>query len=305
MGYDLRTKANGPVLTHAKALKFHEDYELVGAVDTSLERLATFSENYCLPGFSSVEEIPGFTSVDLVVIATPTETHWPILSRAVEELNPRAVLCEKPLAYSIQDAESIVDFCSNRSVDLWVNYPRRVNPAVQRVKTIMSHIQQRSRFSGVARYGKGLVHNGTHMLDMLDFWFGSPRSFTSSPKALQSHSAFDEEVSSQLVFERGEILLEAQGPQSGIFDLRLSSDDGTLEYTDGGNWVSWVSTSDKGTSELSSFIMEDAMSTYQDEVYTAISRSLAGGPMLLPSGVEALKTLALAKEIMRMVMHNE
>jgi predicted dehydrogenase len=72
-----------------------------------------------------------FAAVDLVVVCTPTDTHFPIAGAAVEAGLP--VLCEKPLTRRAADARRLVEAAAGAGVVLVPAHVVRHFPAYRRV----------------------------------------------------------------------------------------------------------------------------------------------------------------------------
>ena len=80
--------------------------------------------------FRSVEELAEKGEIDAVIIASPNNTHRdvlpPLLDRGV------AILCEKPLATTIEDARWIVEQAEGRAAPFWTGMEYRYMPPVAR-----------------------------------------------------------------------------------------------------------------------------------------------------------------------------
>ena len=66
--------------------------------------------------------------VDAVDICTPTKYHADIAVAAARA--GKHVLCEKPIALSLEDADRIIRACSQNNVKLMVAHSRRFIPAL-------------------------------------------------------------------------------------------------------------------------------------------------------------------------------
>ncbi|HWL75929.1 Gfo/Idh/MocA family oxidoreductase [Microbacterium sp.] len=82
------------------------------------------------PAASSLLEDP---AVDVVAICSPPDAHAEHILAAVAA-GKRAILCEKPLATSVADAERVVDACRNAGVALTVGTNHYFDPAWSRAK---------------------------------------------------------------------------------------------------------------------------------------------------------------------------
>lgn len=80
--------------------------------------------------FDSTENMELFLNEsDLVIVATPTETHFDIVSAALQA--GKRVLCEKPLAEDLFDVINLFDLA--KPGQLWVAYPHLWHPDVEQM----------------------------------------------------------------------------------------------------------------------------------------------------------------------------
>jgi len=127
MGYDLDHDPEMYVLTHARAFSTHPEFELVGGVDASSERRTVFAYKYGKPSFEVLGTALEALCPDVVVIAAPTNIHAQLVSAALDCQQVKAILCEKPLAHNVKEANGIVEACDKAGIALFVNYMRRVD----------------------------------------------------------------------------------------------------------------------------------------------------------------------------------
>jgi predicted dehydrogenase len=73
--------------------------------------------------------------LDLVVIATPPETHYELAKLAIEQ--GKNVLVEKPFTTSIKDAEELIELSKKKRVRIFVDHTFVFNPCVRKIKEIM------------------------------------------------------------------------------------------------------------------------------------------------------------------------
>lgn len=96
----------------------------------------------------------GFTLEDIydcniISVCTPIETHWEV----VKQIEPLAILLEKPIAPSLNEADSIINHCHKNNILLVVNHQRRfINP----------------KFT----FSRGILNTGTHAFDLIRKLFG-------------------------------------------------------------------------------------------------------------------------------------
>ena len=110
---------------HARILSTMPGVTLVGVADPNASRAAEIAAAHGTQPFADVSALP---AVDAVVVAAPTEVHAeiaaPLLERGV------AVLVEKPLARTLEEADRLVALADRHGATLAVGHSERFNPAV-------------------------------------------------------------------------------------------------------------------------------------------------------------------------------
>jgi hypothetical protein len=134
MLYDKHLAPSEFVLSHARALDLHDDFELVGAVDPNPALCDDFERLYGAPAYENLSQMMAQVLPDVVVVASPTPTHEGVLNQVLAHYSPKAFLCEKPLAYEGAAGQRMVEACARARVPIYVNYIRRADPGVQEVK---------------------------------------------------------------------------------------------------------------------------------------------------------------------------
>jgi predicted dehydrogenase len=110
--------------------------QLVAVVDADAKAVAEASEKFGVPGFSTVAECLAATAVDAASVCVPTVHH-----RAVaEELLAAGVdvLIEKPIAPSLDDADSILALAAKHGRMVQVGHLERFNPAVTAARKVLN-----------------------------------------------------------------------------------------------------------------------------------------------------------------------
>lgn len=114
--------------SHAKAYHQMEAFEIVGLVSRSPDSRNTLSEllgGY--PTFGSYEEALKITQPDVVSINTYPETHATYAKMALEA--NAHVFVEKPLANTVEEAQTLVDLVKKTNRKMVIGYILRVHPA--------------------------------------------------------------------------------------------------------------------------------------------------------------------------------
>ncbi|MDQ3348683.1 MAG: Gfo/Idh/MocA family oxidoreductase [Acidobacteriota bacterium] len=130
---------------HARILSALEGAQLVAVVDTVESRAAEAAGPAGARVLTDFRDLSGL--VDAVTVAVPTELHrdvaLPFLERGV------AVLVEKPMARSLQEADQLVEAARASGATLGVGHTERFNPAVAAVLPLVTS----PRFIEVHRLG--------------------------------------------------------------------------------------------------------------------------------------------------------
>jgi predicted dehydrogenase len=130
---------------HARLLATMDEVELVGVVDTKPGRADEIAAKYGTRAFTAAADVCG--AVDAVTIAVPTISHVDVALPFVEQ--GMAVLVEKPIAASMQEADQLVEAAARRGVTLAVGHTERFNPAVAAVFPLVTD----PRFVEIHRLG--------------------------------------------------------------------------------------------------------------------------------------------------------
>jgi inositol 2-dehydrogenase len=86
--------------------------------------------------FADAYELLALPGLDGVVIATPTSTHHDLVIAAAKA--GKAMLCEKPLALTLEETRAMLGAVASARVPLQVGFMRRFDSAYQRAKTLIA-----------------------------------------------------------------------------------------------------------------------------------------------------------------------
>ena len=297
MGYDLTLDPGTFVYSHAKAFSSHQAFELSGAVDLSESQKFLFERHFKKPGFLSLSEAFQKIKPEVVVIATPTKTHLAVLEKVLGQCQPEAILCEKPLAYDVEEARKMVEACDKAGAKLFVNYMRRSDSGCVELKKRIESGEISLPIKGVAWYSKGFLHNGSHLFNLLEFWLGAFKK----AKVLDEGRLLDDldsEPDVQVEFERGKIVFLACWEEAfSHCTIELLSPSGRLRYENGGGVIAWQPThpdphiSGYKILQTEPEMIANGMDRYQYQVADQLDNALAGRQHALCTGREALATI--------------
>jgi UDP-N-acetylglucosamine 3-dehydrogenase len=164
---------------HARLLQGSERVRFAGAVDPDGDRYRALHERSLL--FASVDALLAAGPLDFAIVAVPTELHLPVAERLAEA--GVALLIEKPLAPSVEEAREIVRICEAAGVAGAVGHVERFNPALREMRRRLLDGQLGRLFTvSTARSGPfparvrdvGVVKDlATHDLDVVGWLSGT------------------------------------------------------------------------------------------------------------------------------------
>lgn len=297
MGYDRSLSPEQYVLTHARAFADHPAFSLIGGVDHSPSLRADFERIYDRPVFADPVAAVRELRPDVVVVAVPTEHHLAVLTSTLAVHKPRAILCEKPLAYRLEDAHQMLEACRAAGCELFVNYLRRCDPGSQEVLRRLKAGEIVLPVKGIAWYSKGLFHNGSHFLDLLQLWLGEIQDFQVIRPG-RSFGANDVEPDVSVRFSDGFVhFVAAYEEHFSHYTVELVAPNGRLRYERGGEKIIWQPVRSSSTigdysvlGDDEEFIPSD-FDRVQWHVVDQLDLALSGGRTSLCNGHEALRTI--------------
>lgn len=120
---------------HAAKLHSTDDVNLVAVCDIIPERAENLANEYGCRSYTALEDMLKDSEIDFVNICTPSGMHAP---HSVECLDSgKNVLCEKPMALSLEDAKAMVECAQKNDQLLYVVKQNRHNPPVKLVKQLI------------------------------------------------------------------------------------------------------------------------------------------------------------------------
>ena len=293
--YDIQLSADEFILSHARAFSVHQDFNLVGGVDSSPINRGMFEKKYQCASYRCIDDAKHLR-VDIAVIATPTNTHCEITKEIMTTFNPKAILCEKPLAYCAKEAYSILNYCSQKGCLLFVNYIRRSDVSSSTIQSMIRSGAIRTPLKGVCWYTKGLYNSGSHFINLLELWLGQVTElrFLGLERV---KSTEDLEIDIMIRFGSSEVMfLSTSEEDFSNYTIELMSPSGRLFYGRGGHEIRWqqcikdpilhnyLKLEDEGIA------IENGLNKIQASVVDQLAYELRGIATQLCSGKAAVQT---------------
>jgi predicted dehydrogenase len=185
------------VLTHAHAFKNHPGFKLLGFIDSNYTKALNAAKIWNVSAYKNLQDANENTTIDIVVVCTPDGTHYDVILEAIT-FPIKLLFVEKPLSKKIDEAIEIKS--KVRNISIVVNYSRRFSKDFDGLQKRIQNGEFGSYLTGNGYYGKGVLHNGTHMIDLLRMLVGEISDAVSMEKVYDFYKD-DPTVTGLLVFE--------------------------------------------------------------------------------------------------------
>ncbi len=172
LNYDLHKDQNKYIQTHARAFSVNSGFNLLAGVDINNNACNVFTKKYSTESFNKIEDALLKIKPDLVIIAVPTINQLESIKKIVNCYSPKVILCEKPMGGDYKQGSKILNICNKNEIRLFVNYVRRSLPASKEIKKRIHENLINTPMKSVIWYSKGLSHNGSHFINLMEYWFG-------------------------------------------------------------------------------------------------------------------------------------
>jgi predicted dehydrogenase len=159
------------ILTHAHGYQACEGFEIVGFVDQNLDQAVAAAARWGGTAFENIEGLFETRAIDVVSICLPDDLHYATLL-ALAKQPVKFIFLEKPAVTTAEEADVIRALYGELPIRVQVNYTRRFVPEIRRIREAIRSGSYGDFITGTGYYGKGLLHNGSHMVDLLQFLVG-------------------------------------------------------------------------------------------------------------------------------------
>jgi predicted dehydrogenase len=160
--------------THAGAYLACKRTKLTALVEANYKRHEYLRKNFPkVKLFVDMEKMFSEIKPDIVSVATPSGFHLKPVELAAGHKTP-AIICEKPIAYTINEAERMIEVCKKNGSLLFINHQRHFDPLLNKWKEKINKGFLGTIYQGNIYYYNGLFNNGTHWLDLLRNYLGTP-----------------------------------------------------------------------------------------------------------------------------------
>lgn len=113
-----------------------EGIEPVALYNRTISKAQSLGKQYNISScYDNVEELLQKEQLDFVDIITDVDTHAPFVRMAAEKGLP--VICQKPMAPSVQLAHSMLDICTRKNIPFYIHENFRFQAPIRRLKALL------------------------------------------------------------------------------------------------------------------------------------------------------------------------
>ena len=120
---------------HVRVYHKIEEANLVAVSDVSERALKKIEKKYGAKGYTEYSELLENPEIEVVSVCVPTTFHHNVVMEAIK--NGKHVLVEKPIAFTLEEAEEMIAAAKEAGVLLATGHVERFNPAVQKAKELV------------------------------------------------------------------------------------------------------------------------------------------------------------------------
>ena len=152
---------------HLPEYHTHPNVEIIAVCDVALERAQSVAQTYGAKAYTDYIELLNDEEINAVSICTPNVFHAPMSIAALQV--GKHVLCEKPMATTIEDAERMNEATNVSGKILMIGHNQRFVPSHQKAKAMIAKGELGKIYSFRTAFG----HSGPEdwSIDGKDSWF--------------------------------------------------------------------------------------------------------------------------------------
>ncbi len=157
---------------HASAYVQIPGVTLVAAADPNEAKRHLMQARWNVPAvYADYREMLARERLDLVSVTTRADLHAEV-TIAAAAAGVKGVLCEKAMATSLREADAMLDACQRSRTRLIINHTRRWHPTYERALEAVQSGAIGDLRCIVGTCPGPLIHNGTHLFDLMRFFCG-------------------------------------------------------------------------------------------------------------------------------------
>jgi len=196
--------------------------ELVGIAGTHREAAFAVAQRFGVGEVEKVDALLARKDIDLIYIATPPFLHYHQALAALQA--GKHVICEKPLAMDLTQADEMIAVAQKNHLALAVNLMQRYNPVFELVRRLIEskvlgeslhgYFENYASDEGLppshwfwdrSKSGGIFIEHGVHFFDLFAGWLG-PGTVVAAQRTIRPGTAFEEQVNCTVRYHDGALV---------------------------------------------------------------------------------------------------
>jgi predicted dehydrogenase len=219
--------------SHMGAYRAAPEVEVVAAADLYAEQREAFRERWGVDRlYEDYREMLEREKPDIVSVTTATKPR-PAIVMDCARAGVRLIYAEKPIAFSLAEADAMVATCHEQGAKLAIGCCRRWNPFLHRGREMVA-AGAIGRVLQITVYGQARIsHNGSHLIDMIRYFAGDDVQWVFGEMESDERAATDDDLmgNGYLAFANGMRAYVRMMPTGGADQFEVLGETGRLRFT--------------------------------------------------------------------------
>jgi predicted dehydrogenase len=300
---------------HIKAILASKEYTLVAVADINPEQLAKVKDKYGIQNvYTDYKALLNKEDLDVIVVSTHVPTHAEITIAALNKgIN---VICEKPMAVTVKDSESMIRAAEKNNRLLTINFNTRSSPRFLKVKEyidsgVLGKIRvvrivfnwsahqwtPPERFHNFMLNGGPIIDSAVHFFDGVRWYTGQEfdridangvffDDYENPKHGIISCKMKDGSIA---LIEAGWLYTKTTKDQSSFYQITVIGDEGTVEHDNVSNKLRLF------TENKTEETVYNNIEKHIEVLYEQFANSLKAGKLLnLATGHDGMKAAEAA-----------
>lgn len=208
--YDDEVQYGGTVslpYCHGPSYYYSSKTDLVAGADPHPEQRSMFGERWDIEEgrlYTDYKEMLEREQLDMVSVTTTAKIRADIV-KDVARSGVKAIWAEKPIAFSLEEADEMLEVCNDNGVVLALNTARRWMSSYTEIKNILDSGKLGKILHITGYWRCGLSHNGSHLIDIIRFLAGGDVEWVFGEMSSDDKAELDDDLEGNgyLVFDNG------------------------------------------------------------------------------------------------------
>ena len=161
---------------HMEGYRHMDDVKVIACADPVKGARETYMRQYGIElAYETVDEMVRKARPDIVSVCAWHRLHMPLTVAAAKAGGVKGIICEKPMATSLADADAMIEACEKNGVKLVISHQRRFTPGWEKARDLVKQGAVGRPQNVEIRVAEGLLNWATHTIDGARFVLGDPK----------------------------------------------------------------------------------------------------------------------------------